>query len=174
MPTARTWQRHGPITANYVNGQDVLASRHQNGITGTFNAGTGALTLTRQRTVANYQAALRSVTYANSSTNPSTATRTVSFVANDGRRTSNTATRNIAVAAVNDAPVVAMTASALAYTEGKSATAIDAGLTVTDADSAQPVERHGQRSPPIRSGQDVAGLHDTERHHRQSTRRPAC
>jgi hypothetical protein len=57
-------------------------------------------------------------------------------VANDGTANSNTATRTITVAAVNDAPVVTMTASALAFTEGNGATAVDAGLTVTDADSA--------------------------------------
>jgi hypothetical protein len=59
----------------------------------------------------------------------------VSVVANDGTANSNTATRTITVAAVNDAPVVTMTASALAFTEGNGATAVDAGLTVTDADS---------------------------------------
>src|SRR5260221_1882776 len=43
--------------------------------------------------------------------------------------------RAITVAAVNNPPVVAMTGSALAFTEGNSATIVDAGLTVTDADS---------------------------------------
>ncbi len=48
--------------------------------------------------MANYQAALRSITYVNTSDNPSTATRTVSFVVNDGTANSNTGTRNISVA----------------------------------------------------------------------------
>src|SRR5260221_698524 len=123
------------ITTNFVTGEDVLAFTTQNGITGAFNATTGVLTLTGSATVANYQIALRSVTYANGSTNPSTLTRTVSVVANDGTAASNTATRAITVAAVNNPPVVAMTGSALAFTEGNSATVVDAGLTVTDADS---------------------------------------
>jgi hypothetical protein len=92
------------ITANFASGQDVLAFTNQLGITASYNSGTGVLTLTGTTTVANYQTALRSVTYQNSSDNPSTATRTVTFTANDGTTTSS-ATRGIAVSAVNDAPV---------------------------------------------------------------------
>ncbi|HEX9366462.1 MAG TPA: hypothetical protein VF921_07535 [Vicinamibacterales bacterium] len=123
------------ITANFVTGEDVLGFTNQNGITGSFNATTGVLILTGSATVANYQAALRSVTYANASANPSTLTRTVSVVANDGTAASNTATRAITVAAVNNPPVVAMTPSALAYHAGDGAVPADPGLTVTDADS---------------------------------------
>src|SRR6185436_8122877 len=123
------------ITANFATGEDVLGFTTQNGIIGSFNATTGVLTLTGSATVANYQTALRSVTYANASTNPSTAARTVSVVANDGTANSNTATRTVTVAATNGPPVVTMTAAALAFTEGNSATVVDAGLTVSDADS---------------------------------------
>ena len=35
------------ITANFVTGQDVLGFTNQNGISGSFNAATGVLTLTR-------------------------------------------------------------------------------------------------------------------------------
>ncbi len=94
------------ITANYVNGQDVLGFTNQNGITGSWNATTGELTLTGSATVAQYQAALRSITYTNSSETPSTLTRTVSFTVNDGSANSNTQTRDINVTAVNDAPVL--------------------------------------------------------------------
>ena len=62
----------------------MLGFTNQNGITGSYNAGTGVLTLTGTTTVANYQAALRSVTYANTSDNPSAPTRTISFQVNDG------------------------------------------------------------------------------------------
>ncbi|HQA12445.1 delta-60 repeat domain-containing protein, partial [Zoogloea sp.] len=85
-------------------GEDILAFTNQNGIVGSWNSSTGVLTLTGSATLANYQSALRSVTYVNSSDNPSTATRTVSFVVNDGTANSSAATRNIAVTAVNDAP----------------------------------------------------------------------
>jgi Calx-beta domain/Bacterial Ig domain len=88
----------------FVSGQDVLAFTNQLGITGNYNSGTGVLTLSGPTTVANYQTALRSVKYQNTSDDPSTATRTVTFTANDGTNTSS-ATRGIDITAVNDAPV---------------------------------------------------------------------
>ncbi|MBT6621327.1 MAG: choice-of-anchor D domain-containing protein, partial [Gemmatimonadetes bacterium] len=80
---------------------------NQNGITGNWTAGTGTMALTGSATKANYQTALRSITYQNTDTdNPSTATRTVTFIVNDGDDNSNSQTRNITIAAVNDAPVL--------------------------------------------------------------------
>ncbi len=93
------------ITGNILAGQDLLNFTDQNGITGSWNSTNGTLTLTGSATTANYQAALRSITYANSSESPSTATRTVSFTVSDGALSSSIATRAIAVTAVNDAPV---------------------------------------------------------------------
>ncbi|MDR6610159.1 VCBS domain-containing protein, partial [Pseudomonas synxantha] len=104
------------ITGNFATGQDVLAFTNQNGITGSYNAGTGVLTLTGTATVAQYQTALRSVTYSNSSDNPSTTARTISFQVDDGaaaNHASNIATTTVTVSAVNDAP----TTSGLAITE---------------------------------------------------------
>src|SRR6185295_2566086 len=83
------------ITGNYVNGQDVLSFVNAGNITGTFTAGTGLMTLSGVDTVANYQAALRAVKYNNTSENPSTSARTVTFKVNDGTVDSNTQTRNI-------------------------------------------------------------------------------
>ncbi len=94
------------ITANYTNGEDGLAFVDQLGITGSFSASTGAITLSGTASVANYQTALRAVTYQNTNTgSPSTATRTLTISANDGNTDSNAQTRNITVSAVNDAPV---------------------------------------------------------------------
>ena len=101
------------ITGNYVNGQDVLGFTNQNGITGSFNAATGTLTLTGSSSVANYQTALDSVTYLNTSDNPSGLARTVTIITNDGTANSLAATDTINVTPVNDAPVV----SGLAVTE---------------------------------------------------------
>jgi hypothetical protein len=92
------------ITSGFVAAQDTLAFVNQNGITGNYNSGTGVLTLTGSSSVANYQTALRSVTYQNSSDNP-TASRTVTFIVDDGSSTSTPATRGITINAVNDAPV---------------------------------------------------------------------
>ncbi|MBK7664783.1 MAG: tandem-95 repeat protein [Sterolibacteriaceae bacterium] len=99
------------ISANYANGQDVLAFTDQNGITGNWNAGTGILTLTGTTTVANYQTALRSVSYANTSDDPNVLNRTISVVVSDGGLPSSAATRDIAVSAVNDPPVVSAPAA---------------------------------------------------------------
>ena len=92
------------ITAGFVSAQDTLAFTNQLGITGNYNSGTGVLTLTGTTTVANYQTALRTVTYQNSSDNPTTS-RTVTFTASDGISTAGSATRGITITAVNDAPV---------------------------------------------------------------------
>src|SRR3546814_19781183 len=74
----------------------------------SYNASIGVLTLTSagaSATFTEWQAALQAVTYSNSSQDPSTATRTISFVVNDGIDTSSPATKDINVVAVNTAPV---------------------------------------------------------------------
>ncbi|MGY0201082.1 tandem-95 repeat protein [Leptothrix sp. BB-3] len=96
------------ISSGYVSGEDTLAFTNQNGITGSFNSSTGVLTLSGTATVAQYQAALRSVTYVNGSDAPSTTNRTVTFQVDDGatlNHASNTVDATVTVAAVNDAPV---------------------------------------------------------------------
>ena len=90
------------IITNFQAAEDVLAFVDQNGITGSFDALTGVLTLTGTSTVANYQTALRSVTYQNTSTTPSTSVRVVQFVVNDGELDSNQLVRNINVLNDND------------------------------------------------------------------------
>ena len=50
--------------------EDELAFANQLGITGSYNDTTGVLTLTGTATVADYQAALRTVTYENESDTP--------------------------------------------------------------------------------------------------------
>jgi VCBS repeat-containing protein len=92
------------LSGNYASGEDLLAFTNQNGISGSWNASTGTLTLSGVSSLANYEAALRSITYFNNSDDPSTATRTVTFVVNDGAADSSAATRAIAITAVNDAP----------------------------------------------------------------------
>lgn len=122
------------ITAGYVAGEDVLAFTNQLGITGVWNAGAGVLTLSGSTTVADYETALRSVTYRNTSDDPDTTTRTVTFVITDGELETNSATRDVTVTAVDDPLTVSTTAGSLAYTEGAGALAVDTGLTVTDLD----------------------------------------
>ena len=113
------------ISANYSNGQDILAFTNMLGISGVFTPATGTLSLTGSATPADYQTALRSVTYNNTNTvSPSVLSRTVTFMVNDGALNSNIATRNISVSTVNDAPVLAaMEGTVLNFNEG-GATAI--------------------------------------------------
>ena len=83
-------------------GEDVLGFVDTAEISGVYNA--GVLTLSGAAKVADYQAALRSVTYANSSDDPSTAARTIDFQVSDGPLTSNIASTTVNVAAANDTP----------------------------------------------------------------------
>ena len=127
------------ITGSYVNGEDLLAFTNQLGITGSWNTGTGELTLTGSATVADYQTALRSITYTNLSYAPSTTTRTVSFSVNDGAIDSAITSRLITIAAVNDPPTASnLSGDSLAYAEGDGVVVIEQGgnTTVSDIDSA--------------------------------------
>jgi predicted SpoU family rRNA methylase len=99
------------ITAGFVIGQDVLAFTNvaMGNIVGSYAAGTGIMTLTsagNTATTSQWQAALRAVTYSNSSDTPTAAARTVSYTVNDSAAISNTLTSTINVAAVNDTPVI--------------------------------------------------------------------
>ena len=92
------------IASNFAAGQDVLALVSQNGITGVYDASTGVLTLTGSATLAQYQTALRSITYLNISDDPATAPRLVRVTVNDGTSDSNVAARSLVPQTVNDAP----------------------------------------------------------------------
>ena len=86
------------ITEGFQGVEDTLGFNNQNGITGQFNATTGVLALTGTATLAQYQAALQSVTYADTSSLPHTAHRTVQFVVDDGSAESLAANRTVTVA----------------------------------------------------------------------------
>ena len=96
------------VTLATVASGDDLVFTNQNGITGSYNSGTGVLTLSGSATKADYQAALRSVRYRTTSEDPDETQRTVTFRIDDGHSStnlSNQVTRRIDVVAVNDAPV---------------------------------------------------------------------
>ncbi len=98
--------------------------------------GLDSLSITGSQPPATYQACLRSVTFDDSSQNPGTAARTLSFVANDGIVASLPASRTVTVAAVNDAPVVTTSGGVTAFTEDAGPVVVDSALTVTDVDNA--------------------------------------
>ena len=131
------------ITGNFVSGQDVLGFTNQNGIAGSYNAATGVLMLTGQASLAQYQAALESVTYFNSSDDPSGQTRTISYQVNDGSAQNNLShvvTATVAVAPVNDAPVITSGAAAARVSEEGLPNGVPdtlpAGLDTTNSTSA--------------------------------------
>ncbi|HEX3151592.1 MAG TPA: Ig-like domain-containing protein [Gemmataceae bacterium] len=101
---------------NLVGGEDVLAFTNTGAAMGNIavqsNIG-GVLKLTSAgptATPAQWQTALRAVTYANTSENPTTTQRTLTMTVSDGISSSNAIAATVTVVAVNDAPV-AMAAS---------------------------------------------------------------
>ena len=91
------------ITTAFVTGEDVLGFVTLGAISGVWDSAAGTMTLTGDDTLANYQAALRTITYVNLSADPSGTTRTVSLTVNDGID-SNTVTRDIDVTPVTGDP----------------------------------------------------------------------
>jgi Ca2+-binding RTX toxin-like protein len=97
------------FTGGYVAAEDRLVftkSAAFGDIEGSFAPATATLVLyskTGTATTAQYEAALRSVAYRNSSENPTVADRTITISAIDGE-VAGTTTRTIQVSRVNDAP----------------------------------------------------------------------
>ena len=98
----------------YYSSQDTLSFVNDGltmgNIIGTWTVGNGTLTLTsagNTATAAQFEAALRAVTYNNSSNSPNSTTRTVQFIVTDGSSAQSTAvTRDITITAVNDSPTI--------------------------------------------------------------------
>jgi len=125
------------ITGGFLTG-DSLNFANQHGISGSYNAATGILTLTGMATLANYQAALDSITYSSSLADPSKggtdAARTVTFSTNDGLNSSKSLAASLTLAAT-PAPSLSG-AGDPAYQLGGAAVAIAHGLAVSDAGSS--------------------------------------
>ncbi len=113
------------ISATTLQPGDTLNFNNQNGITGSYSG--GILTLSGTASVANYQAALQSVTFSTTSTN--TTPRALSIVTRD-----NLLVGNVAAETVNVAPVVIASGTTNTFTVGGSAVAVDSGVTVNSND----------------------------------------
>ncbi len=137
----------------------------------SFDAATGVLSLSGVASIADYQAALRSVVYLNTSDDPSGLTRTVSFSVNDGALTSNVAITAVSVVPVNDAPVVVGGGGMLAHVENQAATAIDPALTLADIDDTTPGFGSCRDHRQPRCRRRPPGLQRPERHRRPLRRR---
>jgi hypothetical protein len=122
---------------NAVTG-DVLGFTNQSGITGSYT--NGVLTLSGTATLAQYQAALRSVTYTSNSEDPTVNNtqnvRTITWSVTDsnsdavGSQTSLAVTSTINITAVNDASAMVAGAN-LGYTEGIGGAGLTSGNSLT-------------------------------------------
>ena len=147
------------IINNYVESEDQLSFPAANGISGTWNPRTGILTLDGISLVANYQAALRSVAYNNSSPDPNLNTRTIRFSVSDSTSTSNVLTRNISITAVNNAPRISGVETApLVFQEGSTAQVIAGSLTIDDPDNTDLKGAVVSMSGNYVSGEDLLSL----------------
>ncbi len=113
---------------NYQSG-DALNFTNQGGISGSYNSASGVLTLTGTATVAQYQAALQSVTF--STTSIASTSRTLSIVAIDGSLDSNPAVEQVNV----EYNVVTASGVVNNFYIGGAAVPINLGLTVRASDT---------------------------------------
>jgi hypothetical protein len=116
------------ISTNFRAGEDVLSFSGQPGITGSYEASRGVLTLTGTATAGAYQEALRSVTYQNTAAVPTGATREITFSSGTERRSRGS--RRI----VLNAPVVTTSAGSAEHSLTGDSVPVDPGLAVSDAD----------------------------------------
>ena len=110
----------------------LLADTTGTSITASYDSGTGVLTLSGSDTIAMYQQVLRTITYDNTSDNPNTTARSITFVANDGVNNSSVATTTVSISAVNDVPVNTVPGTQTIIEE--TLTAIT-GISITDIDA---------------------------------------
>ena len=118
------------ITGNFQTG-DVLAFTDTASIVGTYSPGGGVLDLTGTDTLANYQAALRSIAFSTTNENPD-ATKTISFTVNDGLLDSNTDTKTIDITGINDIPAITAPAS---VTAPHNVNRVISGISINDPDA---------------------------------------
>ncbi|AKJ70742.2 hypothetical protein PATSB16_03040 [Pandoraea thiooxydans] len=131
------------ITGNFHGSEDVLAFTNDGATMGniaaSYNSVTGVMTLTSASataTLAQWQSALRSVTYTDTAITPNNATRTMSFTVVDGAgNTSATSTRTVTITDTDQTPIVTTTGGTTNYIGGTSAVTIDGGITVSDRDN---------------------------------------
>lgn len=93
------------FNSGYVPAEDVLVFVNQGGLTGSYNAGSGTLTITGTGSSITYQTALRSVQYRNTANPRSKSVRSISFEVSDGGLTSNILLRDVVFP--NQLPVLA-------------------------------------------------------------------
>ena len=120
-------------------GDTLAATTTGTSITASYAASTGVLSLTGSDTLAHYQQVLDSVSYTTSSQNPTNfgadASRTVSWVVNDGTLSSATQTTTVNITAVDNAPALSNVAASASYAALGSPTTLSPAATVSDVDN---------------------------------------
>jgi hypothetical protein len=123
-----------------VNG--VAGGGSVNGIAWTYTAATGVLLFIGSSSLANYQEALRGITFSSTSDNPTNfganPTRTITWTITDSgspNLSSVSQTTTIAITPVNDAPALDNVASTVNLLPGGGTVTLSPGLSVSDADS---------------------------------------
>ena len=118
------------ISAGFVQGDALSVGAPQTGITSAYNAATGVLTLSGAASLAAYQKELDSVAFA--SPHATNSSRTITWSVNDGVNTSTPATGTVSVSRL---PPVVTAGAAVSYVAGAASVALDAGLSLSDAES---------------------------------------
>jgi len=115
--------------------EDTLIFTDTPMITANYQMATGTLSLTGVASVADYQDALQSVKYLNTSDNPNTYTRKVRIDISDGPSQSLSLTQTLFVNPLNDAPTLTGAGDTIAYIENDPAINIASDIVVVDVDN---------------------------------------
>jgi hypothetical protein len=126
------------ITANFVAGEDELGFAALEGILAEYDRDYGVLTLTGVAAKADYEAVLRSVTYQNTSDDPTADSRTVSFTVDDGEWDSVTVSRVILIDVTG--PKVGLQLVAVAEPSATGSIALPTGVETVSLGSTYYVE----------------------------------
>jgi hypothetical protein len=126
----------------FANDGDVLAATAVGNVTVSWNSTGETLVLTGTDTLAHYQSVLDTVTFNDTSLNPtdygSATTRTVTWVLNDGSGSNNLSTAQtttISITAVNDPPTLSNVAPGAQFTQGAGPVVLSSGASVSDPDN---------------------------------------
>jgi ELWxxDGT repeat protein len=124
---------------------DVLGfSTAGTSITASYDGASETLTLTGTDTLADYQAVLQTITFANPNHNPtnfgSNPTRIFTWVVNDGAASNQLSAQQIttlSIAAINDPPVLSNVAGTVQFTEEGGAVTLSNAVTISDPDNVK-------------------------------------
>ena len=156
------------LTSGFLPGDVLAVDTTGTGITASYNAATGILTLSGTDTTANYQSVLRSLTYLstsedpNNNDTPANRSRTVTYSLSDGGSSgagtgTGTTTRLINIVPINDTPALGGAGSTRTFTESDPALLLEpSGWTLSDVDDTQMVSATVQIGAGLGSGDTLA------------------